>query len=373
MTITFADCLWALLWALLAAGATWVITLPIRRRWLVGLIASTVLTASAASLGALLSAVHSMVLPHAGAGAIWAIAAISATVACAATFGAARVVVRESASMRAAIGDLAAGRVPLARPRREGTELARLRDELAASAQSLAQARAREAALESARRELVAWVSHDLRTPLAGLRAMAEALEDGIAGSPDAYYKQIGASVQQLSTMVDDLFELSRIQAGAPQRRVDLVTLNDVASDCLAALDPFAGAHDVRLDGHAGGAVTVAGDPAQLNRAVTNLLGNAIRYTRPGGIVRLRLAGEAAHAELCVTDECGGIPDDVLPRVFDVGYRAETARTPRPGRPASAGLGLAITRAIVEAHGGTIDIANTGPGCRVRIRIPVAG
>jgi signal transduction histidine kinase len=371
MTITLADCLWALLWAVVAAGLTWTVTIPVRRRWLVGLITSTVLIASAASLGALLSAVHTMVLPQANVGAIWAIAAISAAVACVAAFGAARVLVREKASVRAAISELAAGGVPRGHSRPDGTELGRLRDELATSAQALADARAHEAALESARRELIAWVSHDLRTPLAGLRAMAEALEDGVAGSPDAYYKQIGASVQQLSAMVDDLFEFSRIQSGAPRRRTDHVTLNDIASDCLAALEPLAITQGVHLNGRADGAVTIAGDGAQLNRAVTNLVANAIRHTRPGGVVSLRLTANAAAAELTVADQCGGIAADALPRLFDVGYRAEAARTPRSDQPTGAGLGLAITRAVVEAHAGTIDVENTGPGCRFRIRLPV--
>jgi signal transduction histidine kinase len=177
--------------------------------------------------------------------------------------------------------------------------------------------------------------------------------------------------VQQLSALVDDLFELSRIQSGAPRRRPEPVPLLDVVSDCLAGLEPLADRHGVRLDGQAVDAVTVDGDGSQLNRAVTNLVANAIRHTPPGGVVRLRLAPDGRAAELRVADECGGIPPDVLPRVFDVGYRGEAARTPHPGEPAGAGLGLAITRAIVEAHAGTIGVANAGPGCVMRVRLPL--
>ena len=107
----------------------------------------------------------------------------------------------------------------------------------------LADSRDRERALESSRRELVAWVSHDLRTPLAGLRAMSEALEDGVADAPELYYKQIRASVDRLASMVDDLFELSRIQAGAVTRDSRAGRLDDLVSDCIAALEPLARAH----------------------------------------------------------------------------------------------------------------------------------
>ena len=164
-----------------------------------------------------------------------------------------------------------------------------MRAELADTAARLAESRDRERALESARRELVAWVSHDLRTPLAGLRAMSEALEDGVVAAPETYYKQIHAEVDRLSTMVEDLFELSRIQSGGLAGQPEQISLDDLVSDCVAALEPLAAAQRVRLVGRADGVATVTGNGPELNRALTNLVANAIRHTRADGTVDVRV------------------------------------------------------------------------------------
>ena len=184
-----------------------------------------------------------------------------------------------------------------------------MRSELADTARKLAASREREHALESSRRELVAWVSHDLRTPLASLRAMSEALEDGVTDSPEKYYKQIHNSVDRLSRMVDDLFELSRIQAGNFGVDTERVALDDLVSDCIAALDPLAHANQVRLTGRTAGAATVVGNGRELNRALTNLVANAIRHTRADGLVDVTVNASQGSAEVIVRDECGGIPE----------------------------------------------------------------
>ncbi|MFF0309056.1 sensor histidine kinase [Streptosporangium sp. NPDC004379] len=231
----------------------------------------------------------------------------------------------------------------------------------------------RERALESARRELVAWVSHDLRTPLAGMRAMAEALEDGVAGDPETvarYHRQIRLEVDRLSEMVGDLFELSRIHAGALRLSRSPVGLGDLVADALAGAEPLARAGNVRLAGEAGEVVPVVADAGELSRALRNLVVNAIRHTPADGTVLVRAAVEGEVACLSVADGCGGIPDEDLPRVFDVAFRGEAARTPGADG-AGAGLGLAIARGIVEAHQGTIGVVNTGPGCRFEIRLPL--
>jgi len=247
-----------------------------------------------------------------------------------------------------------------------------VRQELRSTAERLAAARQREQALESARRELVAWISHDLRTPLAGLRAMAEALEDGVAEEPEQYYKQIVASVDRLTQMVEDLFDLSRIQSGDVGRQAESIALGDLVSDGIAALQPLAAAAGVQLAGSVSGRGVVRGDGRELNRALTNLVGNAIRHTAAGGRVEVRVTEpESGFVQVAVADGCGGIPAEELDRVFDVGYRGEPARTPSAERqPAGAGLGLAITKGIVEAHGGTVGAANVGPGCEFRLRLP---
>lgn len=231
----------------------------------------------------------------------------------------------------------------------------------------------RERALESARRELVAWVSHDLRTPLAGMRAMAEALEDGVVADPETvgrYHRQIRLEVDRLSGMVDDLFELSRIHAGTLRLSRGRIGLGDLVADALAGVEELARAKGVRLEGEADPVVPVQADAAELSRALRNLVVNAIRHTPGDGTVRLRASAEGETACLSVTDCCGGIPADDLPRVFDVAFRGETARTPSADG-AGAGLGLAIARGIVEAHEGEIGVVNTGTGCRFEIRLPL--
>jgi signal transduction histidine kinase len=336
---------------------------------------SLVLTGTAASTGALYGGMHSRLVPMLGYKTVIVLTALSVAVAAAAAVAAARSFAREAQALRRDVAQVADGTVPAAAGPRLMNEIAQVRQELRASAEALAATRERERALESARRELVSWVSHDLRTPLAGLRAMAEALEDGVVDNPEQYYKQIGASVDRLNQMVEDLFDLSRIQAGDVSHETERIALGDLVSDCISALKPLAAANGVRL---AGGSVedapSVVGNGPELSRALTNLVANAIRHTPADGLVDVRVgrSGDAPGlAELSVGDECGGIPVEHLPRVFDVGFRGEAARTPHDDvHPAGAGLGLAITRGIVEAHDGTVDVANTDTGCVFRIRLP---
>jgi signal transduction histidine kinase len=247
-------------------------------------------------------------------------------------------------------------------------EFAALSRELADTSVKLASSRERELALEQSRRQLVAWVSHDLRTPLAGLRAMAEALEDGLAADPPRYHKQIRADTQRLATMVDDLFELSRIQSGTLQLFPDLITLDDLVSDVLASTEPLARKRGALLEGRAAGHIAVHVDPRELSRALTNLLTNAIRHTPSGGRVLVEASAEDGHALLTVADGCGGIPEADLPRVFDLAWRGTDARSPEPD--SGAGLGLAIVRGIVEAHQGSVRVLNAGDGCRFEMRLP---
>ncbi|MGH3473157.1 MAG: sensor histidine kinase [Nocardioidaceae bacterium] len=247
-------------------------------------------------------------------------------------------------------------------------ELSGVSEELSRTSQRLAESRARERALETARRELVAWVSHDLRTPLAGLRAMTEALEDGLVDDPVRYHVRMRVEVDRMTRMVDDLFELSRIHAGALQLSLEDVPLADVVEEAVAGADPVARARGVHLNGHVDDGVVVRADSRELARVVTNLLMNAIRHTPADGAVEVvgRAAGDVV--EVAVRDACGGIPVEDLARVFDVAWRGSDARTPDEG--AGAGLGLAIVRGIVEAHRGTVAVVNEPPGCRFSVRLP---
>ena len=214
----------------------------------------------------------------------------------------------------------------------------------------------------------MAWVSHDLRTPLAGLRAMAEALEDGLAADPPRYHKQMRAEAERLAAMVDDLFELSRIHSGTLQLSPDQIALDDLVSDVLASTEALARERGVQLDGTAAGQLAVRADPRELSRALTNLLVNAIRHTPPGGRVYVEARPEHEDALLAVADGCGGIPEADLPHVFDLAWRGTDARSPAPD--SGAGLGLAIVRGVVEAHRGSVRVVNTGDGCCFEMRLP---
>jgi signal transduction histidine kinase len=253
------------------------------------------------------------------------------------------------------------------------SELSGLSHELTQTHDRLGRARAREQALEASRRELVAWVSHDLRTPLAGLRAMAEALEDEVVTDPrevSRYHSQIRAETDRLAKMIDDLFQLSKIHAGALRLTPRLVGLEDLIAEVAASAEPVARAKGVRIAGAAAWGMVVLIDPAEFGRAVRNLVTNAIRHTPRGGVVEILAEIRAGFACVSVTDQCGGIPPGDLPRVFDVAFRGESARTPDPS--GGAGLGLSIARGIVEAHSGQIGVRNTGPGCRFVITLPLA-
>jgi signal transduction histidine kinase len=249
-------------------------------------------------------------------------------------------------------------------------ELDELAAELAATYTRLETAHARERTLEASRRELVAWVSHDLRTPLAGLRAMAEALEDEVVADAETvrrYHAQIRAEADRLAAMVDDLFELSRIHAGALRLSRRRVGLAELVSDTVAGTEPLARAKGVRLSGLADEILPVEADAAELGRALRNLVVNAIRHTPEDGGVEVVAGIDQGMACVTVSDACGGIPEQDLPRLFDVAFRGEAARTPGGG----AGLGLAIARGIVEAHDGEIGVSNAGTGCRFVIRLPL--
>ncbi|HEU5475740.1 MAG TPA: HAMP domain-containing sensor histidine kinase [Actinophytocola sp.] len=239
------------------------------------------------------------------------------------------------------------------------------------------EARERERAAEASRRELVAWISHDLRTPLAGIQAMSEALADGVVCEPreiTGYASRIGTEAKRLAGMVDDLFELSRITAGTLRLTMSAVPLQDVVADALGAQMPVAQRKRVTVRADADAWPVVIGSDPALTRVVRNLVSNAIRHTPPDGTVAVQVGVDGPEAILSVADACGGIPEDELGRVFEVAFRGAPARTPAVGRdePVGAGLGLAIAKGLVEAHRGTIGAHNHGPGCRFEVRLPLA-
>ncbi|MGL5859490.1 MAG: sensor histidine kinase [Angustibacter sp.] len=247
-------------------------------------------------------------------------------------------------------------------------ELTVVQQELVAAGRALRHSRDTERALEASRRELVAWISHDLRTPLAGIRAMAEALEDGVVDDPHEYHRQLRVEAERLATMVDSLFLLSRLHTGALSPAREQVDLGDLVSDAVASVAPTARVGDVAVQGSCGGHLLAPVDPGQITRALLNLLVNGVRHTPPGGRVEVTARRVADGIRLTVQDGCGGIPDDELPRVFDVAWRGRSARSSGPD--GGGGLGLAVTRGIALAHGGSVAVVNTGPGCRFEIHLP---
>jgi signal transduction histidine kinase len=170
--------------------------------------------------------------------------------------------------------------------------------------------------------------------------------------------------------MIDDLFQLSKIHAGALRLSPRLAGLEDLLAEVAASTEPVARAKGVRLTGAAASGMAVQIDPAEFGRAVRNLVTNAIRHTPQGGTIEVVGMIKAGRACVSVSDECGGIPPGDLPRVFDVAFRGESARTPDPS--GGAGLGLSIARGIVEAHSGQVSVRNTGPGCQFLISLPLA-
>jgi signal transduction histidine kinase len=252
-------------------------------------------------------------------------------------------------------------------------ELSALTDELEQTRQRLAASREREHALEGSRRELVAFLSHDLRTPLAGLRAVAEGLEDDVIDDVPGALRQLRTTVDRMTGLVDDLFELSRLAAAPASRRRSAVSLRELVEDVAGETCEHARSEGIDLSVSTprdDDRLAVHGDADELTRAVTNLVDNAIRHTERGGAVRLSVDRETdGRIRLAVTDGCGGIPDDDLTRVFDVGWRGDEQRSPA-GASAGGGLGLAIARGVVESHHGKIAVAGVPGGCTFEIDLP---
>ncbi len=299
------------------------------------------------------------------------LAGVSGLVALLAALGLGQAVSRWSTVLREGVRLVGDGQ-PYAGAHEGPSEFRLLADELAKAQQRLEEARDRERRVEESRRELVVWVSHDLRTPLAGMRALTEALEDGLADD-ETYHERIRAEVERMSRMVDDLFELSRINAGVLTVLPEPLSLGDVVSDAIAGADAVARSRRVRLDGAVDAGVEVLADPAGLSRVVSNLVMNAVRHTPANGVVEIRGRSVRDGVELSVSDGCGGIPESDMARLFDVAWRHGQARTPNPG-PAGAGggLGLSIVKGIVEAHQGEVTVENlaNADGCRFSVRLP---
>ena len=240
-----------------------------------------------------------------------------------------------------------------------------------------AEIRDSERAAEQSRRRLVAFVSHDLRTPLAGIRAVSEAIADGVVPDDEVrvHAKHIEHESVRLSEMVDDLFEMSKINAGALTPSFDKVALDEVVDDVLAAHRIAAERAGVQLQANLPEEpVRVVGSDRALVRVLSNLVANAIAHTPEGGRVELALGADENSAWARVDDTGVGIDEADLPRVFDVAYRGSNSRVPRADSslPSGSGLGLAIAAGLVQAHRGTLSAHNLPTGARFEVRLPLA-
>ncbi|TPG18429.1 HAMP domain-containing sensor histidine kinase [Pedococcus bigeumensis] len=363
VTVTLIAAGWSLAVGVVGALVGW----RIRRasiRWSAGLIA---LVAVGGVVAGVVGTARAMFLSPHDLGVVALVCAVSGVVSAGFALLLARTLTRSARRLRLMAATVGAGD-HVRPPRNDSAEIRAVAEELTRSSERLRTSQARERQLEQSRRELVAWVSHDLRTPLAGLRAMAEALDDGMATDPQRYHRQMLKETDRMAAMVDDLFELSRIHAGALNLTLQPMALRDVVSETIAGATPVARSHGVEVGGRVLPDVEVTADAAALSRVVGNLVMNAIRHTPADGVVLVegRTTGDAV--ELTVTDGCGGINPDDLASVFEVGWRGTPARTPGPDT--GAGLGLAIVRGLVEAHQGTVAVTNHGNGCRFVVRLP---
>jgi signal transduction histidine kinase len=222
--------------------------------------------------------------------------------------------------------------------------------------------------IEEARRQLVAAASHDLRTPLASLRLLVESIDDGVVTGEtrDRYLREIRTHVGVLSNLVDDLFELSRIEAGEISWTMRQVELGELIDDTVAAMRAPAAARGVTIAAELPpGQVLAEANAEKVQRVLFNLIQNAIRHTPADGSVTVRARSQQrGGVEVEVADDGEGIPEGADERVFEAFYRGDTAR-----EEDGAGLGLAISRAIVEAHGGRIWLERGSPGTKVHFTL----
>lgn len=251
----------------------------------------------------------------------------------------------------------------------EIAELARAFNDMAAQLQATDQ---RRKTLERLRRDLIVWVSHDLQTPLASIRAIVEALADGVVEDGETsrrYLQTAKREVKALSSLIDDLFEMAQLDAGGIELDLQPNALSDLISDTLESFSALAADGGITLTGEVQADVDpVPMDVGRVGRVLNNLLSNAMRHTPPGGEVRVFARRQGLHAEVEVRDTGDGITSEELPHIFERFYRGEESRSRSTG---GAGLGLAIAKGFVEAHGGEIRAEPAdGGGARFFFTLP---
>jgi len=270
-----------------------------------------------------------------------------------------RIFVLQKAANRLAEGELGA-RVAV-----DGRdEVAKLGDDFNRMAAQLQEAKQQRA-------DLIAWVSHDLQTPLTSIQAILEALADGVVKEPESVQRYLVTAqreIRSLSTLIDDLFQVAKLDAGGLVLERMPSSLSDLISDTLESFSQVASQAGVHLTGE----VAAKTDPVDMDvrhigRVLNNLVSNAMRYTPAGGTVAISAHRTGAQVEVSVSDNGEGIPSEDLPHIFESFYRGEKSRSRATG---GAGLGLAIARGIIQAHGGQIWVeSHPGVGTKFIFRI----
>ncbi len=330
--------------------------LPTIRLQLTGL----ALLAVVLPLGAVLSSGWVMFDMH-DTGKILAVSVAAGLAAIIAALLLARWIIAPVEHLRTASGDLASGDLTSRAPETGPAEIAELGVSFNTMAGSLE-------SLFDARRQLVAWASHDLKSPLASMQAMIEALSDGI-GEADEYLPALHQQVGLLSTIVDDLFELARIDAGALTLQLQDTDLRELIVSSLRGIEPEAKVRRIRLKTDIDpGLRPVRGAPEKLERVLSNLLANALRHTPESGSITIAARPDGTRTLVAVEDTGPGISPDDASRVFDRFWRADRARS-TPG----SGLGLAIAKGLIDAQGGTIWAEKrTSSGARIAFTLTTA-
>ncbi len=232
-----------------------------------------------------------------------------------------------------------------------------------------------ERVLEDARRNLVAWASHDLRTPLTSLRVMVDAMVDEVVDDPETirrYLRQSQAEINRMSALIDDLFELAQLDAGNLNLDFEWINLSDMVSDTLESFTARAKTRELNLEGFVSPQVDpVWAAPEKLSRILDNLVGNALRHTSKGGWIHMRAEVTGDKVMISVEDNGTGIAEKDLPHIFDHFYRGEHSRSRNGDRTCGSGLGLAIVKGLVEAHRGEIRVeSKLGEGAKFTFTLP---
>jgi signal transduction histidine kinase len=294
---------------------------------------------------------------------ILAVATASASTALVAALLVGTDIGRRIRGLEAAADELSSGELKARAPTDAPRELAHLGEAFNAMAGNIE-------ALFDARRQLVAWASHDLRTPVASIQAMLEAIEDGLA-STEEYLPALRQQTQTLAILIDDLFELARIDAGALTLELREAQLPQLVSHCMRGLEAEARARQIHLESRLDPALPdVRCAPEHVQRVLLNLVTNALRHTPSDGSVLVKARRRASELEVSVEDTGVGLSTEAQQRMFERFWRGDPSRTRANG---GAGLGLAIARGFVEAQGGRIWAENRPEGgARFAFTLPIA-